>query len=49
MLSQGAFSRRVCSREGFGVERVAGMRGKCFGAEGGSVQGVVLWQGTNMA
>lgn len=35
MLSQGAFSRRVCSREGFGVECVAGMRGKCFGAEGG--------------
>lgn len=35
MLSQGAFSRRVCSREGFGVESVAGMRGKCFGADGG--------------
>ena len=49
MLSQGAFSRRVCSREGFGVESVAGMRGKCFGAEGGGVQGVVLWRGTNMA
>lgn len=41
MLSQGAFSRRVCSREGVGVECVAGMRGKCFGAEGG----VVLWRG----
>lgn len=50
MLSQGAFSRRVCRhREGFGVECVAGMRGKCSGAAGGSVQGVVLWQGTNMA
>lgn len=49
MLSQGAFSRRVCSREGFGVECAAGMRGKCLGAAGGSVQGVVLWRGTNMA
>lgn len=49
MLSQGAFSRRVCSREGFGVECVAGMRGKCLGVAGGSVQGVVLWRGTKMS
>lgn len=48
MLSQGAFSSRVYRREGF-VECMTGMRGKCFGAEGGSVQGVVLWRGTNMA
>lgn len=48
-LSQGAFSGRVCSGEGFGVECVAGVRGKCFGPEGGGVQGVVLWRGTNTA
>lgn len=33
MLSQGAFSRRVCSRGGDLVLSVAGERGKCFGAE----------------
>lgn len=35
----------MCSREGFGIESVAGMRSKCFWAEGGSRQGAVLCRG----
>lgn len=37
MSSQAAFSRRVCSGEGFCVECMAGVRAKCFGPGGGVV------------